>query len=87
MRTMTATEAARGFSDVLDEAERGETIEVTRGGRAVARIVPVQATSGARLAAVVKEWQGTLDDDFGRDIADGLAFVDPGLDADPWADE
>jgi hypothetical protein len=32
MREMTAAEALRNFSAVLDEAERGEAIVVTRGG-------------------------------------------------------
>jgi prevent-host-death family protein len=46
MRTVSATEAARNFADVLDEAERGETIIVTRGGRRVATIGPASACPG-----------------------------------------
>ena len=35
MRTMSATEASRNFSDLLDAVERGETVTVTRGNRPV----------------------------------------------------
>ena len=41
MRTMTATDVARGFSRVLDELERGgEEIVVLRNQHAVARLLP-----------------------------------------------
>jgi prevent-host-death family protein len=40
---MTATEAARTFSDVLNRAAAGEAIEVTRSGAAVAVIAPARA--------------------------------------------
>lgn len=33
---MTASEASRNFSHVLDSAERGDAIVITRGGRRVA---------------------------------------------------
>ena len=46
MRTVTATEAARNFADVLDQAEHGETIIVTRGGRRVATIGPAAVGPG-----------------------------------------
>jgi prevent-host-death family protein len=37
---MTATEAARAFSDVLTRVSQGEEIEVTRNGATVAVIAP-----------------------------------------------
>ena len=41
MTRITATEAARNFSDILSRAQyRGESFEVTRGGEVIARIVP-----------------------------------------------
>lgn len=47
MRDITATEAARNFSDVLDAVEHGhETFRISRGGRPVARLVPAEAASG-----------------------------------------
>jgi prevent-host-death family protein len=42
MTRMTATEAARTFSDVLNRVAAGEEIEVTRSGAAVAVIAPVR---------------------------------------------
>jgi prevent-host-death family protein len=47
MRDISATEAARNFSEVLDAVEhRNETFVVTRNGRSVARISPAVAASG-----------------------------------------
>ncbi|NJO35945.1 MAG: type II toxin-antitoxin system Phd/YefM family antitoxin [Rhodospirillales bacterium] len=41
MTRITATEAARNFSDILNRAQyRGESFEVTRGGEVVATIKP-----------------------------------------------
>ena len=40
MSRMTATDAARSFSDVLNRVASGEEIEVTRSGAAVAVIAP-----------------------------------------------
>lgn len=37
---MTATEASRHFSDLLDAVERGETVTIVRGNRPVAEIGP-----------------------------------------------
>jgi prevent-host-death family protein len=46
---ITATEAARNFSDILNRAQyRGENFEVTRGGEVVARI---EAAPRKRLTA------------------------------------
>jgi prevent-host-death family protein len=39
---MTATEAARGFSDVLNRVAAGEEVEVTRAGAPVAVITPAK---------------------------------------------
>src|SRR2546430_1192525 len=47
MKTMTATEASRHFSDLLDAVERGETITIVRGSHPVAEIGPAR-----RLAAI-----------------------------------
>ena len=55
MRTMTATEASRTFAAVLDEAERGQTVVTTRGGRRI-------ATIGAARDAVELEGPAWPDD-------------------------
>lgn len=55
MRSVTATEAARNFADVLDAVEsRGETFLVVRRGRAVARIGPADAGRGAAVKDVLR---------------------------------
>jgi prevent-host-death family protein len=60
MKSVTATEAARKFADLLDAVEsRGETFVVVRRGRTVARIGP----AGAGRGAVVKELLRTAPDD------------------------
>jgi antitoxin (DNA-binding transcriptional repressor) of toxin-antitoxin stability system len=51
MITMTATEAGRSFSAVLDLASEGETISITRGGELVATIVPPVRSNGAAIVA------------------------------------
>ena len=43
MPRMTATEAARSFSDVLNRVAAGEEVEVTRSGAPVAVIAPPKA--------------------------------------------
>jgi prevent-host-death family protein len=51
---MTATEASRRFAAVLDDAEHGETIVVTRGGRRVAVIGPAAATPGSAVKQMLR---------------------------------
>ena len=53
MLTITASEASRGFSALLDEIEDGaEPFTITRGKRAVAVISPIGAVSN--IAPVVR---------------------------------
>lgn len=66
MRTMTATEASRSFAALLDEAERGETIVVTRGGRRIATIGPATAGNGAEVRELLSAYPP--DDDFAADV-------------------
>jgi len=43
MTRITATEAARNFSDLLNRVEyKGESFEITRGKEVVAQIVPTE---------------------------------------------
>lgn len=55
MTRMTATDAARSFSDVLNRVASGEEIEVTRSGTAVAVISPARSTliSAERFRALI----------------------------------
>lgn len=66
MRTMSATEASRSFAALLDEAENGETIVLTRGGRRVAVIGPASASNGSDVVALLNA--KLLDDDFAADV-------------------
>ena len=83
---MTASEAARNFSAVLDAIEHGETIVVTRSGRPVAAMTPVPAATGAALNEVLDRWSGTnlFDDSFLENLTNTLTAADPVQDVDPW---
>jgi antitoxin (DNA-binding transcriptional repressor) of toxin-antitoxin stability system len=81
---MTATEASRRFSDLLDAIERGETVTITRGNRPVAQIGPPRRPTGAELRAALAEIPPP-DDAFADDVnaAVSLLTTDGG---DPWHD-
>ena len=86
MREVTASEASRNFSAVLDSVERGEIIVVTRAGRRIASIAPTPAATGAALNAVLTRWHGAaaLDDDFAESIDTARAAASTEDDRDPW---
>lgn len=88
MRELSASEASRTFSAVLDSAEHGETIVVTRSGRRVALIVPAPAANGAALREVFRRWGGNpaLDDTFASHVAAAAEAVSTEEDTDPWRD-
>ena len=55
MKSLTATDAARRFADVLDQVEsRGETFVIIRRGRAVARIGPAGAGRGGAVKDLLR---------------------------------
>ncbi|MEO3752600.1 type II toxin-antitoxin system prevent-host-death family antitoxin [Streptomyces sp. B6B3] len=68
MRTMSASEASRNFASVLDQAEHGETIVITRNGRRLAVLGPVPSGNGAELADVLERHATDLDKDFASDV-------------------
>ncbi|MGH7911224.1 MAG: type II toxin-antitoxin system Phd/YefM family antitoxin [Candidatus Dormibacteraceae bacterium] len=86
MRELSASEASRNFSAVLDSAEHGETIVVTRSGRRVALISPAPAANGAALREVLHRWEGNraLDDAFAANIVAAAEAVSADLDSDAW---
>ena len=51
MREMKAGEVERQFGTLLKDVERGETIEISRDGKVIARMVPANADTLARSAA------------------------------------
>jgi len=57
MSTVGAFEAKTKLAELLDKVEGGETITITRHGKAVAKLVPASAdeTERARKRALVEE--------------------------------
>lgn len=84
MRTITATEAARKFSDLLDAIESGEEVTITRGKVPVAVMGPAPRHTGAELSAALDGIEPP-DDKFENDINEARAYVVP-QERDPWAD-
>ena len=66
---MTATEAARSFSEVLNRVAAGEEIEIVRNGAPVAVIRPAKTRllSRERFLELIGPG-GTLDEDFAEDV-------------------
>ena len=78
MTRLTATEAARSFSDVLNRVTAGEEVEVTRSGAPVAVIGP--ATARLISAARFRELIATappVDEAFADDVRATRAAVGP----------
>lgn len=85
MRTISATEASRGFSALIDAVARGEEVTITRAGQPVAEMHPVRTRTvrdlRLRLAAIQP-----LDEAFEPDIAKALDSVTHDAVEDPWRD-
>jgi antitoxin (DNA-binding transcriptional repressor) of toxin-antitoxin stability system len=80
---MTATEAARSFSDVLNRVASGEEVEVTRSGAPVAVIgrPTAQTVSAERFRELIGS-APRVDDAFGDDLRAIRASAGPPR--DPW---
>jgi prevent-host-death family protein len=85
---MTASEASRNFSAVLDATEKGQTVVVTRAGRRVALIAPAPRANGAQLLGVLDRWRDhpALDDAFAAHVDAARSGASAELDADSWRD-
>ena len=66
MRTITATDASRSFAALLDEAERGQTVVITRGGRRIATLGPASAGNGGAVLEMLAS--ASVDQDFADDV-------------------
>jgi prevent-host-death family protein len=53
MREIQASEAKTHLPQILDDVERGETIVITRHGRAIARIVPESEHRQAEIRTAI----------------------------------
>jgi prevent-host-death family protein len=72
---VSATDAARNFSDILDAVEhRGERFTIVRRGKVVAQIDPVRAGKGADVKALLR--RSRRDPDLARDIASVRALLE-----------
>ncbi|MFX0576124.1 type II toxin-antitoxin system Phd/YefM family antitoxin [Nocardia nepalensis] len=84
MTTMTAAEASRNFSAVLDRAERGETITIVRHGHTVATITPAPKRTGRDLRLALENTDvPPFDENYESDIANGLSLISDDM-RDPW---
>jgi len=64
---VSATDAARNFSDILDAVEhRGEHYTIMRRGKVVAQLDPVQTGRGAEVKALLRRHR--LDPGFAADV-------------------
>ena len=85
--TITATEAARSFSDLLNRVRyRGETFRIVRSGEEVAQLTAASAHSGISLRDLLSELKARPTDD--PDFADDLERIQAGQPRsaeDPWA--
>ena len=85
VRTVTATEASRHFSELLDAVERGETVTIMRDNHPVAEIGPARRRTGADLRAALAG-STPPDDDFSGNVSAAMALVTSEV-TDPWADD
>jgi prevent-host-death family protein len=85
---MSASEASRNFSAVLDAAENGETVVVTRSGRRVALIAPAPRANGGAVLDLFERWRGNpaFDEAFEERVNAARNSVSAELDTDPWRD-
>jgi prevent-host-death family protein len=71
---ISATEAARNFSDILDAVEhRGQHFTIVRRGRVVAQLDPVSAGRGADVKNLLRRRR---DPGFRRDIESVRELLD-----------
>ena len=84
MRTVTATEASRGFSDLLDAVEAGEAVTIMRGRRPVAELRPARRATGRDLAALFARSE-PFDDEFVAEVLGARELVNR-MPEDPWAE-
>lgn len=83
MKQLSATDASRRFSEILDDVERdGESYVVVRHGRAVATIGPATGGTGKALKDALRA--NRPDDGWAEELRELREGLDPV--ADPWRD-
>ncbi len=83
MTRLSATDAARNFSDVLNRVADGEEIEIVRNGRLVAMLVPprVRLLPASRLSSLLRALPA-IDDEFADDLRE--IRREAGTPESPW---
>jgi prevent-host-death family protein len=85
MTTVTARDASRGFSALLDRVEHdGEEYTVVRDGRVIARIVPAAPRTVSGFLGRRRE-HAPLDESFAADAVSVRELLAPDA-GDPWRD-
>ncbi len=85
MSEISATDASKRFSDMLDAVEhRGETFTVVRRGRVIATVAPARRTSLTALRAFLRAHPP--DEEWERDLTEMQRFVGSAPMKDPWSD-
>jgi len=85
MTAITATEAARRFSAILDASSRGEVFEVMRGGEHVATITPPHRANGGAIIDAYASREPNPD--FANAVEEAHAWMNKPVEIeDPWAD-
>jgi antitoxin (DNA-binding transcriptional repressor) of toxin-antitoxin stability system len=82
---VSATDAARNFSDLLNRVRyRGESFDVVRNGEVVAQVIvpPLSHASVGRLFELLEA--ARVDDGFAYDL-ERVQADQPSLPGDPWA--
>ena len=83
LKQLSATEAARRFSEVLDRVEQnGESVIIVRHGRAVATIGPAGVGTGKALKEALRAH--VPDPDLADEVRELREFVGPAQDR--WPD-
>jgi len=87
-RTLTATEVARNFREVLDLVERsGESVRIERHGHIVAELGPAHSVEPHLTWGELIEFLrklGTPDPEFVRDVEEAHRAINQPI-RDPWA--
>jgi prevent-host-death family protein len=60
MRFVTAREANQGFSQILRDAEAGESVVITRRGRPVALLAPYRASDSREREQAIEHIVGLM---------------------------
>jgi len=85
---ITATDASRNFSELLNRARyRGESFLVERNGEAVAEIRPARKGSTVADAIDCLKTTPLPDPDFKRDMLEIVAERQRDYPHDPWGDD